>query len=151
MHRNAYKGRKFGREKDQRRALLKGLADSLIIHESVETTYIKAKELVSYTEKLITKAKKADLASRRSVISSLQTRESASKLIDDLAPKLASRTSGYLRVVGTTKRKGDNSQLAKVSFVFDSVSQSSLDSEATAKSDSAEANKPTEIKAKAVK
>jgi large subunit ribosomal protein L17 len=58
MHRHAYKGRKFGRERDQRRALIKGLADSLIKYESIETTLPKAKEIVPYTERLITKAKK---------------------------------------------------------------------------------------------
>lgn len=57
MHRHGYKGRKFGRESDQREALLKGLADSLILCGSIETTLPKAKDLLSYTEKLITKAK----------------------------------------------------------------------------------------------
>jgi large subunit ribosomal protein L17 len=59
MHRHGYQGRKFGRETDQREALIKSLAESLIIHESVETTLPKAKELRRYLEKLITKAKKA--------------------------------------------------------------------------------------------
>lgn len=119
MHRHGYKGRKFGREKDQRRALLKGLADSLIIHESIETTLPKAKDLVPYTEKLITKAKKGDLASRRLIISHLQTIESAHKLVDDIAPKLSARVSGHLRIEKTNSRRGDNAQLAKVSFVDD--------------------------------
>ena len=59
MHRHGYKGRKFGRERDQRRALLKGLATSLVIHGKIETTLPKAKETLRYTEKLITKAKKS--------------------------------------------------------------------------------------------
>jgi large subunit ribosomal protein L17 len=60
MHRHGYQGRKFGRERDQRRALIKSLADSLVLRESIQTTTLpKAKELSSYTEKLITKAKKA--------------------------------------------------------------------------------------------
>ena len=58
MHRHGYKGTKFHRERDQREALVKGLAESLIIHESIETTLPKAKAVVPYTEKLITKAKK---------------------------------------------------------------------------------------------
>ena len=61
MHRHGYKGRKFGRERDQRRALLRSLATSLVEHHKIETTLPKAKELVRYIEKLITKAKKGDL------------------------------------------------------------------------------------------
>ncbi len=119
MHRHGYKGRKFGRERDQRRALLKGLADSLIKYESIETTLSKAKEIVPYTEKLISKAKKGDLHNRRQIISRLQTLESAHKLMDDIAPKLTARNSGHLRIVRTTIRRGDHTQLARVSFVDD--------------------------------
>lgn len=117
MHRHGYKGRKFHRETDQRRALMKGLADSLVKYESIETTLPKAKEIVPYVEKLITKAKKGDLHNRRQVISKLQTVESAHKLVDQIAPKLAGRNSGHLRVERTRTRRGDNAQLARVSFV----------------------------------
>jgi large subunit ribosomal protein L17 len=119
MHRHGYKGRKFHRETDQRSALLKGLADSLIKYESIETTLPKAKELVPYLEKLITKAKKGDLHNRRQIISSIQTIESAHKLVDDIAPKLGARDSGHLRIVKTGFRRGDNAPLARVSFVDD--------------------------------
>lgn len=117
MHRHGYQGRKFHRERDQRRALIKGLADSLIKYESIETTLPKAKEIVPYVEKLITKAKKGDLHNRRLVIADLQTVASAHKLVDEIAPKLSGRTSGHLRVVRTRLRRGDNAQLARVSFV----------------------------------
>lgn len=119
MHRHGYKGRKFGRERDQRRALLKSLAESLIKYESIETTLSKAKEIVPYTEKLITKAKKGDLHNRRQIIARLQTLDSAHKLVDEIAPKLGARTSGHLRIERTTLRRGDNAQLARVSFVDD--------------------------------
>ena len=119
MHRNGYKGKKFGREKDQCRALIKGLADSLILQEKIETTITKAKEIVPYAEKLITKAKKGGLHERRQIIASLNTLESAHKLVDELAPKLKNRNSGYLRVKKTTLRRGDNAQMATVSFVDD--------------------------------
>ncbi|MDB5169296.1 MAG: rplQ [Candidatus Saccharibacteria bacterium] len=119
MHRHGYKGRKFHRERDQRRALIKGLADSLVKYETIETTLPKAKEIIPYVEKLITKAKKGDLHNRRQVISSLQTLESAHKLVDEIAPKLSGRNSGHLRIVKTTTRRGDNTQMAKVSFVDD--------------------------------
>ena len=119
MHRHGYKGSKFGRERDQRRALMKGLADALVLEESIETTLPKAKEIVPYTEKLITKAKIGDLHNRRQVISKLATKDAANKLIDELAPKLAGRSSGYLRVKRTVSRRGDGVQLARVSFVDD--------------------------------
>lgn len=119
MHRHGYQGRKFHRERDQRRALLKGLADSLVKYESIETTLPKAKEVVPYAEKLITKAKKGDLHSRRQVIANLQTIASAHKLVDEIAPKLKGRNSGHLRIEKTKLRRGDNAQMARVSFVDD--------------------------------
>lgn len=119
MHRHGYKGRKLHRERDQREALVKGMADSLVKYESIETTLPKAKELVPYVEKLITKAKKGDLHNRRMVIAGLQTQESAHKLVDDLAPKMKGRVSGHVRIEKTRTRRGDNAQLARVSFVDD--------------------------------
>lgn len=119
MHRHGYSGKKFHRERDQRSALLKGLADSLIKYESIETTLPKAKELVPYVEHLVTKAKKGGLHNRRQIISSLQTIESAHKLVDEIAPKLKGRTSGHFRISRTTLRRGDNTQMAQVSFVDD--------------------------------
>jgi large subunit ribosomal protein L17 len=119
MHRHGYKGTKFHRERDQREALVKGLAESLIIHESIETTLPKAKAVVPYVEKLITKAKKGDLHNRRQVLSALQTVSTAHKLVDELAPKLGGRNSGYFRIKRTTVRRGDNAEMARVSFVDD--------------------------------
>jgi large subunit ribosomal protein L17 len=119
MHRHGYQGRKFGRERDQRNALVKSLATSLVRDESIETTLPKAKEVVPYVEKLITKAKKGDLHNRRQVISGLQTLTSAHKLVDEIAPKLKGRTSGHLRIERTILRRGDNAQMARVSFVDD--------------------------------
>jgi large subunit ribosomal protein L17 len=119
MHRHGYKGTKFGRQRDGRRALMKGLASSLVLDESIETTLPKAKEIARYTEKLVTKAKVGSLHSRRQLISKLATKEAANKLVDELAPKLGGRSSGYLRVKRTSLRRGDNSQLARVSFVDD--------------------------------
>lgn len=119
MHRHGYQGRKFSRERDQRRALIKGLADSLIKYESIETTLPKAKEVVPYVEKLITKAKKGDLHNRRLIMADLQTVASAHKLVDEIAPKLGGRSSGHLRIERTRVRRGDNAQLARVSFVDD--------------------------------
>jgi large subunit ribosomal protein L17 len=119
MHRHGYQGRKFHRERDEREALIKGLADSLIKYESIETTLPKAKEIVPYVEKLITKAKKGDLHNRRQIIAALQTLASAHKLVDEIAPKLKARDSGHLRIEKTRLRRGDNAQLARVTFVDD--------------------------------
>ena len=117
MHRHGYVGRKFGRENDQRHALLKGLLTSLVMNGRVETTLPKAKELVCHIEKLITKAKKADLASRRAIIGALDNRQATYTLVDSLAPQLMGRTSGHLRIKRTRLRVGDNAQLASISFV----------------------------------
>ncbi len=119
MHRHGYKGRKFHRKTDQRTALIKGLADSLIKYESIKTSYFKAKELVPYVEKLITKSKIGDLHNRRQVIAKLQTLASANKLVDEIAPKLTKRNSGYLRITKLENRRGDNALMAQVSFVDD--------------------------------
>ncbi len=124
MHRHGYQGRKFNRERDQRNALVKSLADSLILHTSIQTTLPKAKEVVPYVEKLITKAKIGDLHNRRQIISSLMTLESAHKLVDELAPQMKSRTSGHLRIEKIlAPRRGDNAPLARVSFVDDFTAQ----------------------------
>jgi len=119
MHRHGYKGRKFGRERDQRRALLKGLATSLVMEEKIETTLPKAKDLVRYIEKLVTKAKRGDLANRRQVIAGLSTQEAAFKLVDQIAPQLSGRTSGHVRVERTRLRVGDAAQMATIEFVDD--------------------------------
>jgi len=117
MHRHGYKGTKFGRERDQRRALLKGLATSLVMHGKIETTLQKAKETSRYIEKVITKAKKGDLHNRRQVIAALSTQIAANKLVDEIAPQLTARNSGHVRVERTRLRVGDGAQLATISFV----------------------------------
>lgn len=142
MHRHGYKGRKYHRERDHRGALIKGLAESLIQHESIETTLPKAKEVIPYVERLITKAKKGDLHNRRQIISSLQTVATGHKLVDEIAPKLKGRSSGHLRIEKTSSRRGDNAQLARVSFV-DNLKEAQA-SEPQAKGQS---SKPTQRKA----
>ena len=119
MHRHGYVGRKFGRTTDQRRALMKGLATSLVMEGKIETTLPKAKELTRYIEKLITKAKKGDLHNRRMVIAGLSTQVAAFKLVDEIAPQLSGRTSGHVRVERTRVRIGDGAQMATIEFVDD--------------------------------
>ena len=117
MHRHGYIGRKFGRENDQRHALLRGLATSLVLHTKVETTFPKAKELVRYIEKLITKSKKGGLNNRRLVIAALDTEAAAFRLFDVIAPQLIGRVGGHVRVERTELRVGDGTQMATISFV----------------------------------
>lgn len=117
MHRHGYKGRKLHRDEAQRKALLRGLAISLIEHGQIETTLPRAKELVPFFEPLITKAKIGDLANRRRVISELDNVQAANRLIDGIAPQLTARDSGHVRVKRSRLRVGDNAQLATIGFV----------------------------------
>lgn len=116
MHRHGYKGRKLGRKRDQRTALFRNLAKQLITNGAIETTLPKAKEILPMTEKLITKAKQGDLASRRQVIAALDV-QVGNFLVDSIAPQLNERTSGYLRLEKTDARVGDNAPMAIVEFV----------------------------------
>ena len=116
MHRHGYKGRKFGRETDQRTALTRGLMLSLFKYKSINTTLAKAKEIRRPAEKLITIAKKGDLAARRTVIARLNDQETGNELIDVIAPQIK-RNSGYLRIERTGFRRGDNAEMATISFV----------------------------------
>ena len=116
MHRHGYKGRKFGRERDQRTALTRGLMRSLFKYKAINTTLAKAKEIRRPAEKLITIAKKGDLASRRLVIARLNDQELGNELVDTIAPQIK-RNSGYLRIERTGFRRGDNSEMATISFV----------------------------------
>ena len=116
MHRHGIKGRKFGRETDQRLALTRGLQCSLIKYQSITTTLARAKEIRRSLEKLITLAKKGDLASRRLVIARLNYIESARILVDVIAPQIK-RDSGYLRIERAGYRRGDNAEMGTISFV----------------------------------
>ena len=144
MHRHGYQGKKFGRERDQRQAFIVGLAESLVLRESIETTLPKAKAVRSYTERLITKAKKGCLHNRRQVLAGLSTVAAGHKLVDDIAPKLSGRTSGYLRVKATTRRRGDDAQLARVSFV-DDLSKPAPKPKAEPKPDAKNKSKPARV------
>ena len=116
MHRHGYKGRKFGRETDQRTALTRGLMRSLFKYKSINTTLAKAKEIRRPAEKLITIAKKGDLAARRTVIARLNDQETGNELIDVIAPQIK-RNSGYLRIERTGFRRGDNAEMAIIELV----------------------------------
>ncbi len=116
MHRHGYKGRKFGRETDQRRALERGLIRALIENLSITTTLARAKEIRREAEKLVTIAKKGDLANRRILISRLDDIKTADLLMDKIAPQVK-RDSGYLRIERAGFRRGDNAEMGIISFV----------------------------------
>lgn len=116
MHRHGYKGRKFGRETDQRRALERGLIRALIENLSITTTLARAKEIRREAEKLVTIAKKGGLANRRILISRLDDIKTTDLLMDKIAPQVK-RDSGYLRIERAGFRRGDNAEMGIISFV----------------------------------
>ena len=131
MHRHGYKGRKFGRENDQRTALTRGLMRSLFKYKSINTTLAKAKEIRRPAEKLITLAKKGDLASRRLVIARLNDQVLGNQLVDVIAPQIK-RNSGYLKIERTGFRRGDNAETATIAFV-DEIKDKAEEEKAPAK------------------
>ena len=110
--------RKFKRDKDERRALLRSLATALIKHGKINTTEAKAKELRPYLEKMVSRARKGDtLASRRLIISRLGNKEMTTRLFKDIAPKYRERPGGYTRVIKLGSRGGDGAKVARIEFV----------------------------------
>ena len=110
--------RKFGREKTQRNALLNSLACNLIVREKIKTTLPKAKELRPFIEKLVTSAKKGNLATRRLLIGKLGGRSrEVKKLFEILAPKYKDINGGYTRVLKLGARKADGAPMAIIEFV----------------------------------
>ncbi len=107
----------FGRKDGPRKALRKGLVCSLIEHGRIKTTFTKAKETQRHAEKAITLGKKADLNSRRILISRLGNIEIADKLITDLSKRFASRPGGYTRVIKAGLRPGDSAPMAILELV----------------------------------
>ncbi|WP_304544770.1 50S ribosomal protein L17 [Sulfurimonas microaerophilic] len=114
-HRHGY--RKLGRTSAHRKALLQNLSISLIEHGKIETTAVKAKELRSYVEKLITVAGKGDSNAHRAVFATLQNKEATKKLVNEVAPKYVDRAGGYTRIIRTRIRRGDATPMAFIELV----------------------------------
>lgn len=114
--RHRKKVKKLNRDRRQRRALLKTLANSLIVNDKMVTTKAKAKALAPFVERLITYAKKGNLNSIRTV-SRYTSQKAGKKLIQELAIKYKDRNGGYTRVIKLIPRKRDNAQMAKIELV----------------------------------
>ena len=109
--------RKLNRTSSHRLAMLRNMSVSLLRHEEITTTLPKAKELRRVVEPIITLGKKPSLANRRLAFDRLRDRDIVAKLFDDLGPRYAKRNGGYLRILKTGLRKGDNAPLALVTLM----------------------------------
>jgi large subunit ribosomal protein L17 len=114
-HKKGY--RKLGRNTNQRRALLKGLAISLFDHGRIVTTVPRAKELRRFAERLVTIAKKQDSFAHRLVFSKLQNKEVTKKLLAEYGPLYKDRPGGYTRILKKGRRLGDCAEMAYIEMV----------------------------------
>jgi large subunit ribosomal protein L17 len=110
-------GRLFGRPANQRKALLRGLVNSLFQQERIETTVAKAKEVRKIAERIITLGVKGDLHAKRLAFSYLSSRDSVAKLFSEIAPRFSGRNGGYLRIIHTRYRVNDSAPMAVLEFI----------------------------------
>jgi len=115
--RHRKKGRQLSRSASHRKATLASLAQALFMEDRIVTTVAKAKELRPYAEKLITKARKGDLHSRREVLKHLKRKDVVNRLMHDVAPSFVDRTGGYTRIVKLGFRKSDAADIALIELV----------------------------------
>ena len=127
-HLNA--GRKLNRTSAHRQAMFANMACALIKHEQIETTLPKAKELRPIVERLVTKAKngKGSLSARRLALSQIKDATMVTKLFDVLGPRYAERPGGYIRILKSGNRFGDNAPTAVIEFVDRDVDAKGQDS-----------------------
>lgn len=111
------KGPRLGHSPSHERKILANLTTSLIAEGKVETTLAKAKAVRPLAEKIITKARKGDLHSRRIVLRTLRDNEVVTKLFDDVAPQYTDRPGGYTRIVKLGPRRGDGAEMAIIELV----------------------------------
>ena len=111
------KNRKLGRTSDQRRAMLRAMVTYLLENGQIKTTITRAKEVAPVAEKMITLAKKNDLASYRQALGFITKEDVAKKLFQELGPKYAERNGGYTRVVRIGPRRGDAAEMTIIQLV----------------------------------
>ena len=109
--------RKLGRPTDQRMAMLRAMTTYLLENGQIKTTVSRAKEVAPLAEKMITLAKKNDLAAYRQALSFITKEDVAKKLFDQIGPKYATRDGGYTRVVRIGPRRGDAAEMAIIQLV----------------------------------
>ena len=109
--------RRLGRRSDQRKAMLRAMVTYLLENGQIKTTLPRAKEVAPLAEKMITLAKKNNLAAYRQALSFLTKEDVAKKLFDQIGPKYATRDGGYTRVVKIGPRRGDAAEMAIVQLV----------------------------------
>ncbi len=119
--RHRVEGRKFGRETDARRLMIRNLVKSMIEHGQITTTLPKAKELRRYVERVITYGKANTVHARRLAYSVLGNRDLVKKLFDQIAPAFEGRNGGYTRVLKAGFRRGDDAPMAIIQFVEEST------------------------------
>jgi large subunit ribosomal protein L17 len=115
--RHYVRGRKLGRTYSHRKALMNNLVKSLIVHKQIKTTDQKAKEAVKLFERLITFAKRNDVAARREAYKYLQDRDLVKILFDDIAPEFSSRNGGYTRIDKVGVRRGDAALISQIQIL----------------------------------
>jgi len=147
MHRHAYNQRKLSLAAGPRRALVRGLIDSLILYERIETTEARAKTIAPAFERLVTKAKKGDLHSYRQIMSETLSPVAAQKLRYELADKFQSRQGGYTRLIKTGARRGDNAPMVVIELVLDEQKKAE-EAKAPAKTKAVEAPKKEVVESK---
>ena len=140
----------LGRTSGHRKALLSNMACSLIMHKRINTTVAKAKALKMYVEPLITKSKDDSTHSRRVVFSYLKDKNATAELFRTIAPKIADRPGGYLRILHTGFRQGDAAEMALVEFVdFNEAALASAPKEAKKSTRRSRAKKAEAVPAEA--
>jgi large subunit ribosomal protein L17 len=112
-----YNGSKLGITSSHKKALLRNLTTELFLHETIRTTLSKAKELASYSEKLVTKAKKADLCAIRAISCEIHNKNVVKKVFDVLVPRYHGRNGGYTQIIKISTRRGDNANMALVKLI----------------------------------
>lgn len=126
------KGPRLGSNPAHQRLMLRNLARSLFEHERITTTEAKAKMLRPFAEKLITKAKKGDIHSRRIVLSHIEDRAVVHKLFAEIGPRFSERNGGYTRLLKLGPRNGDNAPMALVELVDEGVAVTVTDDDEAA-------------------
>lgn len=137
--RHKLKGKKLNRTSSHRKAMLANMAVSLVMHEQIKTTLPKAKALRPVVEKLVTKARAGNLAARRNIISQIQDKEAADKLMSALSERYKERNGGYTRILKAGFRYGDMAPMAVIEFVDRDVNAKGLVDRERVAQESAEA------------